>query len=167
MGWVPLKVKLAGVLVAAFLAAGVTDTVGFAVGVTAAAAIAIGGIFTILSNIARVWREAAEAERVRVQQVTAELGEQRELKHAALNEVAALKMKTDQTVVLERMRDDQREILTLLSETHREGLAEAAKMLAATETRLLEQISVVTRAQADLAVVVERIVDRLALLEST
>lgn len=120
-----------------------------------------GLMFTIRSNVAKVWRETAEAEKQRARQLEHERDEQREQKHTALNEVAALRLKTDQTLVLEQMARDQRDLIAQLAENQRVGLEKSAELLGATETRLLEQIAVVTRAQADLATVVERVVDRL------
>lgn len=120
-----------------------------------------GLMFTIRSNVAKVWRETAEAEKQRGKQLEKERDEQRELKHTALNEAAGLRLKTDQTIVLEQMAKDQRELIVRLAENQRVGLEKASELLGATESRLLDQIGIVTRAQADLASVVERVVGRL------
>jgi hypothetical protein len=123
--------------------------------------LAFGLLFTIRSNVAKVWRETAEGEKERARQLEEERDEQRRLKHEAINERNALRLKTDQTIVLKQMADDQREIVAQLAENHRLGLEKGAELLAQTETRLLDQIGTITRAQADLAVIVDRVVSRL------
>jgi len=59
--------------------------------------VAIAGIFTVRSNVATTWRENFEAERELRLKSEAEAKEQREQKHNALNELAAMKMRTDIT----------------------------------------------------------------------
>jgi hypothetical protein len=91
--------------------------------------VAIAGVFTIRSNVAKIWHEQAEAEKERNLSITAELAqalkdhaselakvqldhahalalvqadanEQRELKHKAIAELAAANMRTDLTPAL-------------------------------------------------------------------
>jgi hypothetical protein len=148
-----------------FAAADFNSTINLGGVIVGCLVLAFGLLFTLRSNVAKVWRETAEGERERARQLEHERDEQRDLKHSALNEVAALRLKTDQTVVLKQMADDQATLIERLAENHRMGLEKAAELLAGTETRLLDQMGIVTRAQADLAVVVERVVVRLANLE--
>jgi hypothetical protein len=56
--------------------------------------------FTIRTNAVKFWREERDAESARATRAEAEAKEQRELKHAALTELAAERMKTDITPVL-------------------------------------------------------------------
>jgi hypothetical protein len=71
--------------------------------VVAALAVAAGGLFTIRSNVAKVWRENYEGERAAHDEAEKEILRQRELKHSALNEAAALRMRTDLVPVLESL----------------------------------------------------------------
>lgn len=123
-----------------------------------------GALFTIRANVAKVWKDNYEAEQERARRLEQERDEQRQLKHDALSEVAALRL-TDQKAVLSQMGRDHRELITMLVEQQRVGLEKAAQMLSATEGRLLEQMSVVTRAQADLALIIDRSTERLERLE--
>lgn len=72
----------------------------------------VAGFFTIRANTARIWRENYEGEKTRAEHLAselirvsaekdAEILEQRTLKHAALSDAAAWKLKTDQTKVLQ------------------------------------------------------------------
>lgn len=54
--------------------------------------IAVAGFFTVRSNVAKIWRENYEAEAERTKIAQDEAKEQRELKHQALGEVAALRL---------------------------------------------------------------------------
>lgn len=63
--------------------------------------IAVAGLFTVRSNVAQTWRDNFEAEKAARLAAEAEAKEQRELKHQALNELAATRMKTDLTPLLE------------------------------------------------------------------
>jgi len=56
------------------------------------AVIAIAGFFTIRSNVAKIWRENYEAEVAKNALLAQEVKEQREWKHTALNELAALRL---------------------------------------------------------------------------
>lgn len=56
--------------------------------------------FTIRTNAVKFWREERDAEKARADRCEVEAKEQRELKHAALSELAAERMKTDITPVL-------------------------------------------------------------------
>lgn len=96
--------------------------------------VAVAGLFTIRTNVAKVWREQAEAEKARNDDLTAkltemgkaharemaelreqtgadltalraEVKEQHELKHRALADLAAANMRTDLTPVLTALAD--------------------------------------------------------------
>lgn len=54
--------------------------------------IAVAGFFTVRSNVAKIWRENYEAEVERSRIAHEEAREQRELKHQALGDAAALKL---------------------------------------------------------------------------
>lgn len=68
--------------------------------------IAVAGFFTVRSNVARIWRENYEAEVERSRIAREETLEQRELKHQAINEVAALKLE----LAAERAKPDLTEL---------------------------------------------------------
>jgi hypothetical protein len=94
--------------------------------------VAIAGIFTIRSNVAKIWREQAEAEKARVvdlgQQiaditkenavlVTAlrrEVDEQRQLKHQALDDLMDANKRTDLSALMEEMRVQHAQLVELL-----------------------------------------------------
>lgn len=91
--------------------------------------VAVAGVFTIRSNVAKIWHEQAEAEKARNEELTTQLAElrietaasiaevvkenadklaaiqreaneQREQKHIALTELATANMRTDLTPIL-------------------------------------------------------------------
>lgn len=70
----------------------------------------VAGFFTIRSNVAKIWRENYEAEVEKNKQLIDAEKEQRELKHNALNELAAAKLelvaeksKPDYAAVIQRL----------------------------------------------------------------
>lgn len=117
--------------------------------------VAVAGIFTIRSNVAKIWREQAEGEKARNQdlaaqiaeltiahakaatelrascqeqlaQVQAEANEQRELKHKALTDLAAANMKTDLTGLIAALGDQHREVISRLDIIAGQGSTDAA-----------------------------------------
>jgi hypothetical protein len=119
--------------------------------------VAVAGVFTIRSNVAKIWREQAEGEKARVADLTQQLAEQAK-EHASLmaaaalehsDKIAALRAEmTDALASLTREATEQRELkhkalaelaaanmrtdltplLTLLSEQHTAILTEISKI---------------------------------------
>jgi hypothetical protein len=119
------------------------------------------------------WEREYNAEKIGRERAETEAKEQRELKHAALNEVAALRLKTDVTMVLKQMQADQATLLTALAGNQEAGLAAAAQLLAGTEERILGQMAKLTTAQSELVTsqveltnLVGRVVERVEKLET-
>jgi hypothetical protein len=92
--------------------------------------LAASALFTIRSNVAKVWRETAEGERARAEEWERKYDEQRKLKHEARGERDALKLTRDLTPVLTLLGD-------LRTEEARTGAAVAE--LAAAVHRLFER----------------------------
>lgn len=79
--------------------------------------LAIAGLVTLRSNVAKIWRENYEAETEKNRILTLQLEEARDLKHEALSEATTAKnlllleqSKTDLTPLKEKM-DEQLELL--------------------------------------------------------
>lgn len=125
-----------------------------------------GGIATFRARNAKTWRDAFEAEQANRHLAESEAIEQRELKHAALAEIAALKLKTDITLVLKQMAADHTELMETLVAQQADGLTNAARMLAQTETRLNEQIQGIATSQVRSAELLERVAARVEKLEN-
>lgn len=122
------------------IAKGTYDTIQLAAVVVGLLVVAVAGVFTIRSNVAKIWREQAEGEKAKnealVQQIAeaavthtkecadlrasfteeiarirAEADEQRELKHNALTELAAANMRTDLGPLLVQFGAQHKEVL--------------------------------------------------------
>lgn len=83
-----------------------TNTVSTGVIISTVVVIAVAGLFTIRGNIAKTWRENYESEKVRREEIEADLlaeksarfadaEEQQAIRHGLKAEVAALRLKTD------------------------------------------------------------------------
>jgi hypothetical protein len=122
------------------VAKGTFDTIEITAIVLGLVVVAVAGVFTIRSNVAKIWREQAEGEKARNEQLVlslaeavkehaeelakirgqhaeaiaalrAEAAEQRELKHTALTDLAAANMRTDLTELLRQLGVQHKEIL--------------------------------------------------------
>lgn len=101
--------SLAGVAHQLVGAAHFSSTINLGAIVVGFLVVVVGGLFTIRTNVAKIWRENYEAEKAKAESLEKELAaakaetaEQRDLKHKALGEVAALQL-TDQAAVLREL----------------------------------------------------------------
>lgn len=122
------------------VAKGTYDTIEVSAIVVGLLVVAVAGVFTIRSNVAKIWREQAEGEKARNEQLVLQLAEavkghaaelaeirthhaetiaalrteaaeQRELKHTALTDLAAANMRTDLTGLLKQLGVQHQEVL--------------------------------------------------------
>lgn len=64
---------------------------------------AVAGIFTIRSNVAKIWREQAEGEKARNDDLTAQLQKANEERRKALADLDDCRQRSDQAPVLARL----------------------------------------------------------------
>lgn len=94
------------------------------------------GLFTIRSNVAKVWREEAEGQKERSDRLQEQLDEEREVRHALKNELVekqALLLVEQAKPNLEVVAAAQKQTLEVLTQ-----LATAAATAAKTDTKLDE-----------------------------
>lgn len=116
------------------VASGAYNTIEISAILVGILVVAVAGIFTIRSNVAKIWREQAEGEKARNEEMRVQMAEfrvetaahladvvkehaaalaelqrseteQRELKHAAQAELAAANMRTDLTPCLQLLNE--------------------------------------------------------------
>jgi hypothetical protein len=100
--------------------------------VLSATVILVAGIFTIRSTVASTWKENYGAEQARRKQAEEDADEQRAAKHEVLNELGALKLKTDITPLMEFaavIRDEMNRERGLLEERLRADHAVLTELL--------------------------------------
>lgn len=108
----------------------------------------IAGVFTIRSNVAKIWREEAEGQRQKAERLAAELAgtklaaveekrvfeaEQQEIRHALKDELAGVKAqlaveqaKPDLSALMQRLADQHEETINTLALEARAAVAEAS-----------------------------------------
>lgn len=82
---------------------GVYTIAEFAAVVMGLFVVAVAGVFTIRSNVAKIWREQAEAEKARNTDLSEQLAAERKLKDAAVLELAAAKKLADVTPIMGKL----------------------------------------------------------------
>lgn len=92
------------------------------------AVIAIAGFFTVRSNIAQTWKDNYQAERTARLAAEDEAKRQRQLKHEAVNELQALRLKTDLTPLMQFASDLREEVTRERAESERRIVAELDKL---------------------------------------
>ncbi len=135
------------------------------------AAVAVAGWAYARVNIAHAqetaitsWKENAAAAEVKADRLAEELSTQRALKHEALTELTAERLKTDQTIVLEELSQFHKEfamrgeifneILKELAEQRQSGMSEIVGELRTMEDRL---VSVIGQQTTALGLIAEKI----------
>lgn len=138
--------------------------------------VVLAGFFTLRSNIARNYREIAQAEQARAEELRLQLkdmttarDEQRMLKHECKSELAAMRMKTDVTPVLQAISASQEQLTAFYSEFLNRGDGERFDELRAaiqeSEARMVEQLKAMTRTQNAQAKAMESLAERMGNLE--
>lgn len=153
---------------AATIAAGVfSGTISIGTAVVATLVIAVAGYFASrykltelaqeqtkgAQDAASQWRDNYLAERQRADDFEHRYQEQRALKHEALANLAAEKLKTDQTIVIKGLEAQMKALRTfhddfLQRETE---AAEIRKTVVATEERIVAQLADIARSLEELA----------------
>jgi uncharacterized protein YlxW (UPF0749 family) len=141
-GFVLWGAKLSGVWMGGF--ASLIADVQFAptglLGVAGGVFIILGTAwFTIRTNAVKFWREERDAEKARADRAEKEAKEQRELKHSALSELAAERMKTDITPVLAELASQKSADAAMFGAL--EALTESVKVNTATLKGLVVHIT--------------------------
>jgi hypothetical protein len=100
------------------------------------------------NEAANTWRENYVAERTRADDMEKRYHEQRGLKHEALAKVAALELRTDQTIVLQALRTNQEALRNFHDEfLTREADASAVRSaVMETEERIVVQLTEIAHA---------------------
>jgi oligoendopeptidase F len=111
----------------------------------------------VWEHTASGWKEEAAAQSARADRMELERDEQREMKHKLRSDLAAERLKTDVTGVLERMSEQHSEVLAKVTDAF-SGLTGRANEA---EERVLEQITQLSRGQAAHAAILERVVDKV------
>jgi hypothetical protein len=119
----------------------VQGIVALAVAVLGAVGAVGASLFTIRSNVAKVWREQAEGEKAAREEAEREILRQRELKHTALNEANALRLRTDLMPVVEALG----RITTMLAE-HDARMTEAHGRIVAVLGEITNELKALRRA---------------------
>jgi hypothetical protein len=158
---------IANIISGGTIAAGVfSGTISIGTAVVATLVIAVAGYFASrykLTELAQEqtkgaqeaaseWRDNYLAERQRADDFEKRYQEQRALKHEALANLAAEKLKTDQTVVIRALETQMRALRTFHDDfVQRETeAAEIRTTVLATEERIVEQLAVLARALEEL-----------------
>lgn len=119
-----------------------TDTINVTSVLLVVIATGLALAFTVRSNVASTWRANYEALKVRADEAEKRVLEERELKHAAISEAAALKLTRDITPLLRSQQEMMDRLLSLQEEGEaRYGLAlrEVRELFAQHEDRAQER----------------------------
>jgi hypothetical protein len=143
---------------AALAGVGFSQTINLGAVLLALLIVTLAGVFTLRANLAKTWQHNYEAERVRAEQAEAEAREQRELKHDLKSELAAAKMKTDQTPLFAGIT----QILERLSNAESSGVETVSKLLEAMDERAVARDAALLATQREIAATLDRISDRMA-----
>jgi hypothetical protein len=116
----------------------------------------------VWEHTAAGWKEEAQVQSARADRIEFERDEQRELKHKLRAELAAERLKTDVTGVLQRMSEQHSEVLAKVTDAFAGVNGRANE----SEERILEQITQLSRGQAAHAAILERVVDKVERLSA-
>lgn len=129
----------------------VTDTVNLGAILVAMIVIAIAGLFTIRTNVAKIWKDNYEAERENRKIAEAEAREQRELKHKAINEkeaqrlileneIMTIQTKLEAELAIERQKHDLKPLADLAERLSGEGRAAIAITMHEEAERIIREL---------------------------
>lgn len=138
------------------------ETLSFLVVILGVVALAGAAVFTIRSNVAKVWREQAEGEKARADKADKEVLAQRDRAHGLISELAAERMKHDLTRVFKDMNDQHQEMLAALITASADSRGWAVEALEKMENRLSAQHEEIIRITALQAEILEKLADRIA-----
>ena len=107
------------------------------------AVVAAAGLFTVRSNIAQTWKDNYDAERTARRSAEDEAKQQRAMKHELQTELAAVRMKTDLTPLIEYVN-------TLRADLEKERVADVERLerkIDATVAEVLELLEGLQRSR--------------------
>ena len=126
--------------------------------------IIVAGLFTIRTNVAKIWKDNAEAEAAARKLAEKEAKEQRELKHALISEHAAEKLlwanekgELSARITLLETRPDMSAISEQISAASAESVATIVNIIAAHDERVAEMYAKMIETNAEIAKVLKEI----------